>query len=150
MQDAQQSGNYCFVLDGSSFELLRIHNPALLDRCIHRAKVFARMSPEHKQHLIECLQKLGWISKSFSFGLLFTGKVEILFFVNLNSQSTSCDGWRRLQWLRRSSHSGRWNFSFHGRRFRRCSIHFTRWNYRINIFSLLFLDWINILILVKI
>jgi len=58
LQDVQ-NGNYCFAMDGQTFELLRINDPALLDRCIHRAKVFARMAPEHKQHLIECLQKLG-------------------------------------------------------------------------------------------
>jgi magnesium-transporting ATPase (P-type) len=47
-------------MDGSTFELLRIHDLALLDRCIHRSKVFARMAPEHKQHLIEALQKIGY------------------------------------------------------------------------------------------
>jgi magnesium-transporting ATPase (P-type) len=54
------NGNYCFTMDGSTFELLRIHDLALLDRCIHRSKVFARMAPEHKQHLIEALQKIGY------------------------------------------------------------------------------------------
>ena len=58
MQDVH-NGNYCFAMDGPSFELLRIHDPALLDKCIHRGKVFARMAPEHKQHLIEALQKIG-------------------------------------------------------------------------------------------
>ncbi|KAI9554376.1 hypothetical protein GHT06_019648 [Daphnia sinensis] len=58
MQDVH-NGNYCFAMDGQSFELLRIHDAALLDKCIHRGKVFARMAPEHKQHLIEALQKIG-------------------------------------------------------------------------------------------
>lgn len=52
-------GNYCFVMDGQSFELLRNHDPSLLDKCIHRGKVFARMGPADKQHLIEALQKIG-------------------------------------------------------------------------------------------
>ena len=42
MQDVH-NGNYCFLIDGESFDLLRIHDPALLD-----PKVFARMSPENK------------------------------------------------------------------------------------------------------
>ena len=58
LQDVH-NGNYCFAMDGQSFDLLRVHDPALLDKCIHRAKVFARMAPEHKQQLIEGLQKIG-------------------------------------------------------------------------------------------
>lgn len=69
MQEVQ-NGNFCFALDGQSFDLLRIHNPELLDRCVHRAKVCARMSPEHKQHLIECLQKLGYFNIFFHFNRL--------------------------------------------------------------------------------
>lgn len=53
------NGEYCFAIDGNSFELLRTYDPALLAKCIHRGKVFARMAPEHKQHLIECLQRQG-------------------------------------------------------------------------------------------
>ena len=53
------NGNYCFAMDGHSFELLRIHDLPLLEKCIHRGKVFARMAPVHKQHLIEALQKIG-------------------------------------------------------------------------------------------
>ena len=54
------SGSYCFVLDGNTFECLRSYNPPLLERIVHRAKVFARMAPEDKQHLIEILQKIGY------------------------------------------------------------------------------------------
>lgn len=53
------TGNYVFAMEGSTFELLRIHDPVLLNKCIHRGKVFARMSPEHKQHLVESLQQIG-------------------------------------------------------------------------------------------
>ena len=53
------SGDYCMALDGQTFESLRIHDPALLQKVIVRAKVFARMSSENKQHLIETLQLLG-------------------------------------------------------------------------------------------
>ena len=55
-----RNGDYCFSMDGTSFELLRNHDPKLLDKCIHRCKVFGRMAPEHKQHLIEALQKMGY------------------------------------------------------------------------------------------
>lgn len=58
LQDVH-NGNYCFAMDGQSFELLRIHDPTLFQTCIHRSKVFARMAPDHKQHLIEALQKIG-------------------------------------------------------------------------------------------
>lgn len=54
------AGNYCFAMEGETFELLRAHDPLLLNKCIHRGKVFARMSPEHKQQLIEALQFIGY------------------------------------------------------------------------------------------
>ena len=53
------SSSYCFILDGPTFECLRIHDPCLLETVVHRAKVFARMAPEDKLHLIEVLQKIG-------------------------------------------------------------------------------------------
>ena len=59
------NGDYCFSMDGPSFELLRIHDPELLDKCIHRCKIFARMAPEYKQHLIEALQKMGYENLPF-------------------------------------------------------------------------------------
>jgi magnesium-transporting ATPase (P-type) len=53
------SSNFCLTLDGSTFEALRIHDPALLEKVAVRAKVFARMAPEDKQRLIEILQRMG-------------------------------------------------------------------------------------------
>jgi len=54
------SGDYCFILDGTTFECLRTYDLPLLEKIVHRAKVFARMAPEDKQHLIEILQGIGY------------------------------------------------------------------------------------------
>jgi len=53
------NGVYYFAMEGSTFEALKQHDPKLLDKCAHRAKVFARMTPEHKQQLMEVLQNIG-------------------------------------------------------------------------------------------
>ena len=53
-------GDYCFALDGPTFKLLRMYDRDQAEKVIHRAKVFARMAPEDKQHLIEILQKIGY------------------------------------------------------------------------------------------
>ena len=54
-----QDKNYVFACDGKTFELIRNHDRALLDRIVQRGKIFARMLPEQKIHLIECLKDLG-------------------------------------------------------------------------------------------
>lgn len=61
------NGNYCFVMDGPSFESLRTFDSTLLEKIIHRSKVFARMAPEDKQHLVEILQKIGYDAAFFLF-----------------------------------------------------------------------------------
>ena len=42
-----------------------MHDLALFQKVIHRAKVFARMAPEDKQYLIESLQKIGYVENLF-------------------------------------------------------------------------------------
>lgn len=54
-----QDMNYVFACDGKTFGLIRNHDRALLDRIVQRGKIFARMLPEQKIHLIECLKDLG-------------------------------------------------------------------------------------------
>eukprot|EP00095_Tigriopus_kingsejongensis_P012017 maker-scaffold982_size73714-snap-gene-0.8 protein:Tk12017 transcript:maker-scaffold982_size73714-snap-gene-0.8-mRNA-1 annotation:"cation-transporting atpase 13a3" len=49
-----------FALDGNTFEIIRNHFPDILDRIVVRGAVFARMSPEQKQILVEHLQELGY------------------------------------------------------------------------------------------
>ena len=88
MQDVH-NGNYCFAINGESFDLLRIHDPALLDRCIHRAKVFARMSPEGKQHLIECLQKMGCL---FGFIVAFKENKSLIILIYSHQVAMVGDG----------------------------------------------------------
>lgn len=51
--------NYVFACDGVTFGLIRSHDRDLLDRIVHRGKIFARMLPEQKIHLIECMKDLG-------------------------------------------------------------------------------------------
>ena len=52
--------SYHFALDGASFDHVRVRHPSLLRKVITRAVVFARMSPEMKQLLVEELQNLGY------------------------------------------------------------------------------------------
>jgi len=64
IQDTSQmenmtSENYVFACDGKTFNLIRSKDPELFKRIVHRGKVFARMLPEQKIELIECLKGLG-------------------------------------------------------------------------------------------
>ena len=53
------SDNYVFACDGTTFRLIRSKDPELFKRIVHRGKIFARMLPEQKIELIECLKQLG-------------------------------------------------------------------------------------------
>merc|ERR1719357_391769 len=64
IQDTSQmqnmtSENYVFACDGKSFNLIKSKDPELFKRIVHRGKIFARMLPEQKIELIECLKGLG-------------------------------------------------------------------------------------------
>ncbi len=48
--------SYCFAVDGPSFEVLCQSFPEVLERVCVRGAVFARMSPDQKQTLVEQLQ----------------------------------------------------------------------------------------------
>lgn len=52
--------NYRFALTGKTWSVIREQHPQLLGRLVTRGAVFARMSPEQKQQLIEELQGLGY------------------------------------------------------------------------------------------
>ena len=54
-----QERNYVFACDGKTFAMIRNNDRALLDRIVQRGKIFARMLPEQKIHLIECMKDLG-------------------------------------------------------------------------------------------
>ena len=51
--------NYAFACDGRTFGLIRTHDATLLNSIVQKGKIFARMLPEQKIHLIECLKDLG-------------------------------------------------------------------------------------------
>ena len=51
--------NYAFGCDGRTFGLIRTHDPTLLNSIVQKGKIFARMLPEQKIHLIECMKDLG-------------------------------------------------------------------------------------------
>lgn len=53
------SDNYVFACDGNTFRKIRNKDPELFKRIVHRGKIFARMLPEQKIELIECLKQLG-------------------------------------------------------------------------------------------
>ncbi|KAG1653724.1 putative cation-transporting ATPase 13A4 [Nymphon striatum] len=46
-------------VSGKSLELIRLHHPEIFHKLLHQGVVFARMSPEQKQLIIENLQKIG-------------------------------------------------------------------------------------------
>jgi len=49
-----------FAVTGNSWEALRRSYPELVPKIITRGAVFARMSPDQKQDLIQELQTLGY------------------------------------------------------------------------------------------
>ena len=62
------SNHYHFALTGNVFSVIKTYYPDLLSKILVRGTVFARMSPEQKQQLVEYLQALGY----------FVGKFRIL------------------------------------------------------------------------
>merc|ERR1719232_1458159 len=52
--------DYTFATDGKSFNIIRDHFPEVFDRLCTRGSVFARMTPDQKEFLIEELQELGY------------------------------------------------------------------------------------------
>lgn len=49
---------YHFAVTGSAFAAIKSHYPELLDKVAVRGTVFARMSPDQKQQLVEHLQAM--------------------------------------------------------------------------------------------
>ncbi|XP_015912736.2 polyamine-transporting ATPase 13A3 [Parasteatoda tepidariorum] len=54
-----ENSNYHLAMEGTTFNLIRLHNTQLLDKMVLKGTIFARMLPEHKLYLIETLQNLG-------------------------------------------------------------------------------------------
>ncbi|GFQ95273.1 probable cation-transporting ATPase 13A3 [Trichonephila clavata] len=52
-------GRYHIAMEGTTFNLIRLHENQLLKKVVLKGTIFARMLPEHKLFLIETLQNLG-------------------------------------------------------------------------------------------
>ncbi|XP_014273142.1 polyamine-transporting ATPase 13A3 [Halyomorpha halys] len=55
-----EGNDYSFALTGSTWTVLRSHYPDLMNKVARRGAVFARMSPDHKQQLVQTLQTLDY------------------------------------------------------------------------------------------
>lgn len=49
------------AITGKSWSVIQEHYPEIVARCVVRGTIFARMSPDQKQQLIQELQKLGYV-----------------------------------------------------------------------------------------
>ncbi|ESO01370.1 hypothetical protein HELRODRAFT_112766 [Helobdella robusta] len=60
--DGEDQGCACyhFVIDGKSFDVIVNHFRYLLPKIMTKATIFARMSPEQKAYIIECLKNIGY------------------------------------------------------------------------------------------
>lgn len=54
------NNNYRFAVTGKVWEIVRDYYPHILPKLVTRGNIFARMSPEHKQQLVQELQTVGY------------------------------------------------------------------------------------------
>jgi len=52
--------DFCFAITGRTWSIIKNHFPELIPRVVTRGAVFARMSPDQKQQLVQELQGLGY------------------------------------------------------------------------------------------
>lgn len=57
--------NYRFAVTGKVWAAVHDHHPELIPKLITRGSIFARMSPEQKQQLVQELQNLGYYVGKF-------------------------------------------------------------------------------------
>lgn len=57
----QNYNNYRFAMTGKTWAALKEYHPELLQKIVARGTIFARMSPENKQQLVQELQGIGYI-----------------------------------------------------------------------------------------
>jgi cation-transporting ATPase 13A3/4/5 len=57
---ASMGNGYCFVMTGKTWTVAKTHFPDMIPRLVTRGTVFARMSPDQKQQLVQELQALGY------------------------------------------------------------------------------------------
>jgi len=51
---------YVFALTGKTWALIKQYYPELIPKVVTRGAIFARMSPDQKQQLVQELQSLGY------------------------------------------------------------------------------------------
>lgn len=51
---------YVFALTGKTWATVKQHYPELISKLVTRGAIFARMSPDQKQQLVQELQALGY------------------------------------------------------------------------------------------
>ena len=51
---------YNFAVTGKSFAVLRRYFPLTLEKILLNGSIYARMSPEQKAQLVECLSSIGY------------------------------------------------------------------------------------------
>ena len=60
-QTKELAGKYHLAITGKSWACIQEHYPELVARCAVKGTIFARMSPDQKQQLIQELQHLGYV-----------------------------------------------------------------------------------------
>lgn len=58
--EARVEGEYCFAMNGRTWAIIRDKFPILLPRILVKGAIFARMTSEQKQQLIQELQHIGY------------------------------------------------------------------------------------------
>lgn len=88
--------DYTFATDGKSFNIIRDHFPIVFERLCTRGSVFARMTPDQKEFLIEELQELGMkkIIIPFCFFVIMFFKFTIFFKKIWIFRLLCCNVWR--------------------------------------------------------
>ncbi|XP_069675902.1 polyamine-transporting ATPase 13A3-like isoform X2 [Periplaneta americana] len=57
---ATTNNSYCFAMTGKTWTIAKTHFPEVIPKLVTRGTVFARMSPDQKQQLVQELQALGY------------------------------------------------------------------------------------------
>jgi cation-transporting ATPase 13A2 len=60
VREDDEEASYDFAITGKSFAVLRRYFPMTLEKILLNGSVYARMSPDQKAQLIECLSSIGY------------------------------------------------------------------------------------------
>ncbi len=77
-------GRYHLAITGKCWSIIQEHYPELVPRCVVKGTIFARMSPDQKQQLVQALQQLNYVvGKLVEFDFFWIGFYRLK--KNLNS-----------------------------------------------------------------